>query len=107
LIAPNPLSTITAPPSSNHGVSPPAGRGVGGPVEASVVLADGETDGASACIAGDVDAVDAVAADGVAGAPPAADGVAPRDAATAVGALGGGHTWLNETAGGCIPAPTE
>lgn len=107
LNAPNPVSTITAPPSSIHGTSPAVGGGVGGPVEASAVPADGETDGASACIAGDGDAIDVVVADVVTLAPPLAEGVALRDGAATVGVRGGGHTWLNETAGGWAPIPTE
>jgi len=88
-------------------VSPPPGGGVGGPVDASAVLAEGETDGASACIAGDGDGVAAVAADVVTVALPPAEGVALRDGAAAVGARSGGHTWLNETVGGCAPRPME
>jgi hypothetical protein len=52
LNAPNPDRTITAPPRSNHGVRLPGGGGLSGPVEASAVATDGETDGASACITG-------------------------------------------------------
>jgi len=88
-------------------VSPPPGGGVGGPVDASAVLAEGETDGASACIAGDGDGVDVIGADDVRLAPPAAEGVVLRDGAAAVGACGGGQTWLNETVGGCAPLPME
>jgi hypothetical protein len=107
LNAPNPLSTITALPSTSQGVSPPVGGDVGGPVDASAVLADGETDGASACIAGDGDAVEVVAADVVTLAPRAAEGVTLRDGGAAVGACAGGHTWLNETVGGRAPVPME
>src|SRR5438128_5455014 len=107
LNAPNPVSTITAPPSSIHGTSPAVDGGVGGPVEASAVPADGETDGASACVAGDGEATDVVSVDGVAPAAPPVDGAALRAGGAAVATRGGGHTWLKETAGGCIPLPTE
>ncbi len=98
---------MTAPPSSNHGTSPAVGGGDVGPVEASAVPADGETDGASACIAGAGEAIDVMSVDGVAPAAPPVDGDALRAGGAAVGARGGGHTWLKETAGGCIPLPTE
>ena len=88
-------------------MSPPVGGDVGGPVDASAVLAEGDTDGASACIGGDGDAVDVVAADVVTLAPPAAEGVALRDGAAAVGACAGGHTWPKETVGGRAPVPAE
>jgi len=78
-----------------------------GPVEASAVPADGETDGASACIAGEGAAVDVASADGDALEALPVDGAVVRDGAVAVGACGGGHTWLNETPGGCTPRPTE
>jgi hypothetical protein len=104
--APNPVSTIAAPTNSNHGPSPPGGGFVGGPVEASAVSADGETDGASACIAGEGAAVGVASADGVVLATVPV-GAGFRDGAVAVGARGGGHTWLNETAGGWAPLPTE
>jgi hypothetical protein len=105
--APNPVSTIAAPTSSNHRPSPPGGGFVGGPVEASAVPADGETDGASACIAGEGAAVDVASAVGVVLATVLAEGAVVRDGAVAVGARGGGHTWLNDTADGCAPLPTE
>jgi hypothetical protein len=106
LSAPNPVNTISAPPSNNHGPSPPAGRGVGGPVEASAAPAAGDTDGASACIGGDAAVIAVVSADGVALATPTAGGVGLRLGGAAVGARGG-HTWLNETVVGCTPLPTE
>jgi len=92
---------------SSHGVSPTSAGVVGGPVDASAVLAEGDTDGASACIGGNGDAVGVVAADVVTVALPPAAAVALRDGAAADGARGGGHTWLNETVGGCAPLPME
>ncbi len=104
LNAPNPVSTISAPPSNNHDPRPTGGGGVGGPVEASTVPADGETDGASASIAGDGEAL-AVDSAGVAVATLPLGGVALCVGGAAVGARGGGQTWLNETVGGCVPVP--
>ena len=83
------------------------GGGIGGPVEASAVPAEGETEGASAWIAGDGDAIDVVTAGGVALAPSPAEGAALRDGAAPVGGCAAGHTWLKETVGGCIPLPAE
>jgi hypothetical protein len=107
LSAPTAASTTTAPPSSNHGTRPPVGGCVGGPVEASPVLVEGETDGASACIGGDGVAIDVVSAKGVALATSPAGGAVLRDGGAAVGARTGGQTWLNETVGGRVPVPTE
>ena len=107
LIAPNPLSTIAAPASSSHRTTPPDGDGVDGPVEASAILAEGETAGASASIAGDGDAVDVVMAGGVALAAPPAEGVARGDGVAVVRGGAAGQTWLNDTEGGCIPLPVE
>jgi hypothetical protein len=106
LNAPNPVSTISAPPSNNHGARPPACGGVGGPVEASAVGADGETDGASAGTAGSGEAL-AVDSAGVAVATLPPGGVALCGGGAAVGARSGGQTWLNETIGGRLPVPTE
>jgi hypothetical protein len=106
LSVPNPVSTISAPPSNNHGPCPPAGGCVGGPVEASAVPADGETDGASASTAGDGEAL-AVDSAGVAFATLPPGGIALCVSGAAVGTRGGGQTWLNETTGGRLPVPTE
>ena len=104
LNAPNPVSRSSAPATNNHGLRPPARVVVGGPVEASAVLAEGETDGASATMAGDGEAL-AVDSDGAAVA--TLRGVALGVGRAAVGAAGGGQTWLNETTGGRLPVPTE
>jgi hypothetical protein len=106
LSAPNPVSRITAPPSNNHGPRPAAGGGVGGPVEASTVPAEGETDGASACSEGDGMPVDGLATDGAAVATLLAGGEVGRDVGVAMVGCAAGHTWLNETVGGCVPVPT-
>jgi hypothetical protein len=102
LNAPNPVRRITAPPSNNHGPRPTAGGGVGGPVEASAVPAEGETGGASACSGGDGMADDELATDGAAVATLLAGGEVERDGGVGCAA---GHTWLNETVGGCVPVP--
>jgi hypothetical protein len=103
LNAPNPVRTTTPTPSSNHGPGPAAGACAGGSVEASAVTIEGETDGASACIAGDGVTFGEVAPDGVELATvPAAGAVLNVDGA-AFGARGGGHTWLNWTEGGRLP----
>lgn len=101
---PNPVSSTSAPPSNNHGPRPTAGGGVDGPVEASAVLADGESDGASARMAGDGEAL---AVDWAGVADGTLRGVALCVGGAAVGARGGGQTWLNETAGGRLPVPIE
>src|ERR1700682_3158627 len=88
---PNPVNTIAAPTSSNHRPSPPGGGFVGGPVEASAVPADGETDGASAWIAGEGAAADVASADGVVVATVLVEGAVLRDGAGAGGARGGGR----------------
>jgi hypothetical protein len=106
LSAPNPVSTITAAPSNTHGPCPPPGGDVGGPVEASAVRADGETDDPSAWIASEGEALAVVSA-GVAVAALPAGAAAPFAGGAAVAARGGGHTWLNETTGGRVPVPTE
>jgi hypothetical protein len=106
LSAPNPVSTITAAPSNTQGPCPPPGGDVGGPVEASAVRADGETDDPSAWIASEGEALAVVSAGvGVAALP--AGAAAPFAGGAAVAARGGGHTWLNETTGGRVPVPTE
>jgi hypothetical protein len=103
LNAPNPVRTTTAPLRSTQGSSPAVAGCAGGPVEASAVAIDGETDGASACIAGDGVTFGEVAPDGVELATvPAAGAVLNFDGA-AFGARGGGHTWLNWTEGGRLP----
>jgi hypothetical protein len=68
---------------------------------------DGETDGASACISGDGVAAGVVATDGVELATGPAGGVGVGGTEAALGVRGGGHTWLKETVGGCVPVPTE
>ncbi len=75
-------------------------------MEARAVPADGETDGASAWIASDGEALGVVSA-GVARETVPPGGIALGDGGAAVGARGGRHTWLNETVGGGDPVPTE
>jgi hypothetical protein len=105
LKAPNPVSAITAMPSSTHGPRA-AGGSLGGPVAASAVAVDGETDGANATIAGEGVSVGVVASDGVAVASATAGGAA-RVGGALVAAGGPGQTWLKVTAGGRVPVPTE
>src|SRR5438874_12614863 len=105
--APSPASRIAAPPSSNHGPIPPVGGCVGGPVAVSADAADGETEGASAFGAGDGVVADAVSAEGVTRAALPEGGVVLCVGAAAVGARGGGHTCVYETADGRVPVPTE
>jgi hypothetical protein len=83
------------------------GGSVGGPVAASAVAVDGETDGANASIAGEGVSVGMVASDGVAVASATAGGAALRVGGALVAARGAGQTWLKVTAGGRVPVPTE
>ena len=73
----------------------------------SADAADGETEGASAFGAGDGVVANAVSAEGVTLAALLAGGVVLCVGAAAVGARGGGHSWVYETADGRVPVPTE
>jgi hypothetical protein len=101
LSAPNPVSTITAAPSNTQGPCPPPGGDVGGPVEATAVRADGETDDPSAWIASEGEALAVVSA-GVAVATLPAGGVMGRDGGAAVAGCTAGHTWLKDAMGGGV-----
>jgi hypothetical protein len=105
LKAPNPVRTTTATPSSNHGPGLAVGGCAGGPVDASAVTIEGETDGASACIVDDGVAVSVVATDGVELATGPLGGLVLNGGGAVAGARGGGHTWLNWTDGGRLPYP--
>ena len=93
-------------PSSTHGPRGVDG-GVGGPVAASAVVVEGETDGANASLAGEGLSVGVGASDGDTVASATAGGAALRVGGALVAARGAGQTWLKVTVGGRVPVPTE